>query len=592
MSADPPPVSTGLRRRFASPRPARYFRRPPARRGLFTGVILAFLLSFTAGGSVRAADPLQLIPKDISGVVRLQAPQKTSEDLGDFVDQIQPGMGGMVEAQVGLLGAVISNPALAGVDQTQDWYVAFSANTRTEPHVLMLIPTTNPQELKDAVGPRFNYAETQGWTAWSESPDLIERVNACLDDSSVSLAEEFDQRHDTLLSSGHLSLYVNIDGLKETYAAQLSGADQQLDQAIDMIASQVESAGTGVDMEHVWELYRDLGRGALQLVRDSSALTVTVSIEDEALQIEELLTVSQGSPSDTVFSGQPADDLSLLQSLPEGQTGYMAMHGMPELLLSWSSRMMTGMIPDEDVQQRMQKSLAIIGEAKSATIAMGGDILPEADAAMQYFAISRFDPASTVPDAIAALGDLLEYEVAGIRQSMKFERDAEEIDGHSVHLYQVDQEIPEGLDPLGVQQAINDRLYGEDGITQRIVYRGDTVLQTLGGGSDGMKQLINAPQWSDESLLAARKRFPERACFLVLADLPGFVINMGRLMVESGGLPLPVDADSLADLEVPRSYAGVSITVEPEQLHARTVVPVGTFQAVARIVAFAQQAAR
>ncbi len=392
------------------------------------------------------------------------------------------------------------------------------------------------------------------------------------------------------MNSGHISVFVNVTHLKTVYSEQLAAADDQLEQFIDMMASQVTAASPEVDIDYVLSMYRDLGTGILQTVRDSESLIVSISIEEDVLQIEELLTVEEGSSTDTLLSSQPVSDLQLLQSLPEGQTGYAATHMNPGPLFGWAETMLTGMIQDEDSREQLLKSLQIFRQAESATIAWGGGVFPDEDEAMRYFAVSRFQPASVMQDAIEVLGDELSYDIGGIHQSMILQRDVAEIDGHSVHRYQIDQELPPALDPLGIQRRINAKLYGQDEITQYLVFRDDTNLQTMGGGTDSMKQLMTADSWTDPGLLAARQRFPDQASLIVLGDLPEFIINMGRLMLESGALPIPIEAETLAGFEVPPSYAGFSVTAEPQHLHARTVIPVGTVQAFAKIAQFAQQA--
>lgn len=576
-----------------SRQPARSLQKSTGSQRRLTLHSLAVLLVLTPlfPLSAGAAEPLDRIPADVSAVIRLQAPETTIEDLTAFVNEVQPGAGAVIQFQRGLLGVAISNPTLAGVDQSQDWFIAIDARPAGEPDILLLIPSSDPAELQEAVGSGFQFAQANGWVAYSQSNRLIEQVRDCLDGTSKGFSSQLNDDGADLLNSGHLNLYVNVAELNETYADQLAAAEDQLDQAIDMIAAQVESTNPGVNIQYVWNMYRDIGRATLQTVRDSQSLTVTLSFTDRALRIEELLTVEQDSATGQFFTGQPASDVNLLQSLPEGQTGYMAMNGNPEPLLGWFRDMMTDMLQDEKVRERFLDSLTMIGKARSGTLVTGGGIAPDAEPALRSYSMTQTDPASVMHDAVDALGNDLEYDVGGIRQRLTLQRDAEQIDGQSIHLYRVEQDVPAELDPLGLQDQLYRRLYGPEGvITQRLTFQDDLTLQTMGGGSDAMRQLLSRSPWSDEQLLRARQQFPDQVNLIVLVDLPDFVISMGRLMVESGTLPLPVDASDLANLQVPRSYAGFSVTTEPTKLHARTVIPVETLQGFARMAEFAQQA--
>ena len=66
-----------------------------------------------------------LIPETAAAVVRIQAPEQITADLVEFINKVQPGFGGLAEAQLPMaFGQAIKNPQLAGVDQSKDWYVA------------------------------------------------------------------------------------------------------------------------------------------------------------------------------------------------------------------------------------------------------------------------------------------------------------------------------------------------------------------------------------------------------------------------------------------------------------------------------------
>ncbi len=158
------------------------------------------------------------------------------------------------------------------------------------------------------------------------------------------------------------------------------------------------------------------------------------------------------------------------------------------------------MLKEGEQKEKAVKSIALMRKAEFGTLAVGGDLLPDEDTALRYYALSEISPSSVVREAFQNLGTGLDYEIAGIRQKQTVEMDAETIEGQSVHIFRMEQTMPEGFDPTGMQKAINDKMYGPDGIVQRIVLKDNFVMQTMGGGSESMKRLMTAPGFLNQTV--------------------------------------------------------------------------------------------
>jgi len=65
--------------------------------------------------------------------MRVKAPQAAFGKLGDFAEVVQPGVGAVVKGNLAMLGLVISNPTLAGVDVEKDWWAIVFAEPRQQP---------------------------------------------------------------------------------------------------------------------------------------------------------------------------------------------------------------------------------------------------------------------------------------------------------------------------------------------------------------------------------------------------------------------------------------------------------------------------
>ena len=529
-----------------------------------------------------------LIPGNAAAVLRLQAPDQTIDDLANFVDKVQPGFGGLVRGQTTAIGTVISNPTLAGVDRSKDWYLILFADADRPPESVVLVPSTDAEALQEAVGANFHYAKNDSWVAYSKKAGLIEQVQTCFRGNLAPVSVHMDEHVRRELSSGHLTVFVNSDSLKKTYATQLAKAEDQLDELLEAMGAQIRAGNPALDMEYVMDIYGRFGRLVIQSVRDSKTAVVSVHVTDSAMQIEEILTVHENTQSDTFLKGQPASDMSRLKSVPQGLSGYWAMSGDPAPLMKWGGEMIEAAVTDEEVRKKLLKSLATMRDVRFGTIAAGGDITEDDDVAVRYFGLAEISPAAKVRDAFLEFGSVMEYEIAGIKQEMSFERDAEQIAGQSVDLYRFKQTIPPALDPTGLQAALNDRLYGADGMTQRLAFKDDLMLQTMGGGQDSMKQLLASGTWSDAKLLQARDRQHKEANALILVDVPNLTLKLAKLIIGTGSLPIPVQAEQLAPLKIASSYVGFSMVAESQRLSVRTTLPVETFQGFAQIAMFVQ----
>lgn len=554
---------------------------------LTLSTLLFLLISQSTTAQVA---PLEMIPASAAVVIRLQAPETTLNGVASFINKVQPGIGDLAKAQMlPALGRNLSNPTLAGIDQTQDWYVACFMDENRKPQSVMLIPTTDVAEVRKVMGTKFDFVEKDGWLACSTDDQCHARFESCVNGSVKSIAGSLDDRTKPMMMTGHLCIFVNAPVLKEAFAEELGSAEGRLEDLLQLMGNQIRLTNPQLDIGYVLDMYRDLGKVLLQGVRDSGSFAISVKVTDDALQIEQLLSVAADSKTDTFFQTQPVSDMQRLTSVPQGLAGYMAMHGNPDVVLDWSEQMMQNMFKDDEQKEQAAKSIALMRQAKFGTISAGGDLLPEADEAMRYFGVSEIGPTAVLLEAMQAFGTGMEYEIAGIVQKQTFEVDAEQIDGQSVGIYRLEQTMPAGLDPTGLQKALNDKLYGPDGIVQRIVMQDGLVLQTMGGDLESMQRLMASVQWSDSRLLAARARQHEEANLLILADVPNMVLKFAKLIIGTGMLPVPVQPEQLDGLEIAPSYAGFSMAVESQHLSTRTSIPVETFQGFAQIGMFVQQ---
>ena len=533
---------------------------------------------------------IDLIPETAAAVIRIQAPEQITADLVEFINKVQPGFGGLAEAQLpAAFGQAIKNPQLAGVDQSKDWYVALFIDESGQPQGVLVLPVTDSEEAKGAMEQTFDFVEHEDWLICSPEGLFFDEFEELKDGKLDSAASLLDEQLEAIVMKGHVTFAVNAVLLRETFADELNSADDRLEELIQTMGDQIKQASPSMDMEYVLDMYRDLGRTVLQAVNDSESYALSIEVTDDALKIDQLLTVGKESDTAAFFATQPVSDMPTLKSVPEGLMGYMGIHGNPDSLLTWSKSVVEKVIRNDEQKALTLKALESLTEAEFGTLSAGGDLLPEEDVAMRYFSVAEIAPAQLIRDMMKSLGNGVEYEVAGIEQQLTYEPNAEKIGDQTVDIYRLKQTIPDGLDPTGMQKKINEKLYGADGMVQRMLIKDDVMLQTMGGGLDAMKQLVESPEWQDETLLNARARQHEKANVIVLVDLPNSGYKFAKLIVGTGALPIPIQPEQIEGLELPASYSGFSLAMEENRLSTTTNISVESFQGFVLMAMYVQQ---
>ncbi|MHC4874876.1 MAG: hypothetical protein ACYTGL_00170 [Planctomycetota bacterium] len=552
-----------------------------------------------------AAGPLDLVPASAGVVVRLKNPNATIANIGNFANQVQPGLGFMVQGQASALGILISNPTLAGVDLKQDWHIAVFPVVNAEPAVVFIVPTTDAAALEAAVGDGFTFTSKDTWAAYSQDEAVIELVEELADGTGESVA--MDRRAAGVFDSGDISVYVNTTSLTETYKDKLAEADEQLDLFLEGLKAQVAGQQPGMDLGPIFDVYGDMARGLLQAVRDSESFSVGVGVTAEAITIEELLLVEADSGTDSALQVHKPGDLAILNRLPQDKLGYMALQMDLQTLMKWGLNLAskfaegTKNSDDENVKKIAEMIEKFSGmadklegiELGSAAWAFG---LKDTDSAiLEGYAISEANPAEKMREVTRSMTGLGQIELPGVKQEITVEAAAEKYGDLTADIVRVKQEYSEEADPLGIQKEMQKLMYGEDGMVQRIVIKDNHVIQTIGGTQDDMKTLLAAFDASASApttlsaVQKARQGLLEQANFVALIDLPSLAVKGLSVASKTGQLPIPVNLEGVDQVKVQPSFVGFSIGTEPQGVRMKTQISSATGRGIMAIVAFFQR---
>jgi len=556
-----------------------------------TGLAVAGLVAVSSL-TVQAAGPLDLIPDAASVVVRLKAPEGTITKVGNFANNVQPGLGFLVQGNAPALGVLISNPTLNSVDLKQDWFVAVFPVKGGEPAVVFLVSSTNVDAMKEAVGDSFTFASKDSWVAYSQDAAVMELVEECLDGGSKGVSSSIDARSSEVFDAGDLSVFVNVASLVETYADEIDAADEQVDGLIEGFAAQLP-ASPGMNLEPVVELYGKMGHSVLQGVKDSQAFTFALSVSNQALTFEELLLVRGDTGTDRFLKRHETADLAVLNRLPQDRLGYMALHMNLKSVMEWGMDFAGKVFgTDSDIATKMEKVKTEMKSVELGSLAMGFNLKDAESGVMEVWSLMEATPAEKLRALTRELGSAFKFELPGVKQEISLEKDAEKYGDLTVDVMTVTQEFDEEADPLGFQKKFQQVAYGENGMIQRITTKDGHVIQTQGGDEETMKAALAAfdstSGGADSATGKARARLLTNANVVGLIDLPNMAVRIVQIASRAEVLPIPLPEGALDNLKIAPSYIGFSAGTEAQGIRMKSEIPAKSIQGIMQLVNFFQ----
>jgi hypothetical protein len=559
----------------------------PARFAVIATLLIAAQVS---SARVFAEGPLDLVPGDAAIVIRLKSPESTIAKVGNFANQIQPGIGFIVQGQAPALGVAISNPTLGGVDLKNDWYVAAMPKKGGEPDVLFIVPATDTDAMQEAVGPGFTYAVKGDWVAYSLNPAATKKSQACIDGDAKSLV--LGRRAGSLFNENDISIFINIADLTGTYADELAKAEEELERGLEQFDE--SQAPPGVNAKALRDMIQTVGKTALQAVRDADAFAGGVSFGEDALTIDELLLVKAGSDSSKFLAANPAGELALLGKMPQNELGYVALDMDMNGMIKWGLGMaMSIMERNEDIAEQLDRVSKTLETVEFGSVVTSFGLNNEGDdGILRTVSVTEAKPASKLRDLTRELSQLGSLSTPGIKQEITIDADAETYGQYKADLVKVKQEISPEADPLGIQQQMMDLFYGKEGATQRVVSTDSLMIQTAGGGQATMKAALaglDGTAATSGPMVEARKMALGKSNLVAMVDLPNFLVQGAVAAGKSGMLPIPLPTEEIAKIKIPASYLVISVGTEPDGLRAKTALPIKMFKGFMEIQKFVQQ---
>jgi len=594
------------------------------RRLVFSAVIVAFAVYSEPVLAIDGA--LNAIPKSAGVVIRLKRPSVTLKKLSAVAKNIDESYELLMSSVPTLILSMIGNPNAEGIDDKRgDLYVIVFPDDESGTSVVFGVPAAKPEEVEDAVRGDFTFIRsgryvfyTQSDAAADEIQNQVDAIGEGGDNNAGSLLDAIDRRSRPIFDGGDVSVFINVRGLTERYDEKIDDAVDEINVMLDdleNIAPKVE----GFDMGPVYEAYARLIQSLIGGVKDVESVTTGITFNTRGIDIEKQVSVTIDSDIDKYLNTHKTAKLELVDRLPADQLAYAAMHVDVAALTAWGMKFSMAMIADEERKQQLQSYAEAFENITIGENAFSFDLGDPETGLMQTTTISEVDPVADYRDlmrenweSIVNLGaGGTPGASAGLSLETEFQAEAETIDGHPTDVMTMRMKIDESADPSGQQQQMFDRMYGPEGMSQRMVYLDDRVVLTSGGGRERMEKALesldstSSKKSSGSSAIAkARKSFDQDANLLAFADLAGLFVGMIETMdkmMKGARVPdqsedqgedesedvqrpapmsfLPFDVRAIKRLRLNRSYAGFSIAVQSGGVYVKAKIPTDQLKA-------------
>lgn len=543
---------------------------------------LAGVLAIVFGISAQADDsPLSQVSKDADVVVRIRAFDTTVENLAALTNEVQPGAGDLVSQNATMFGLVLSNPTLAGVDRTKDFYLMLFARPEGEPKALFVIPTTDGPALQKGLPENYESQVRESWVFYATKEHGVPEAVTEADSLGAALARSESLE---VLDDADIGVYVNAKHLKQVYADKIQAGREKFEQQMQKGVRGVENAAGTLQ---ILKLEADC---AFQLLEDTRSIAIGIGVSKEGVEFSDYFDFEEGSPVAAFLEKHPTSKFDALSKLGEGFPVYVGLSADFHSLADMSRPLIDAIYTDPKVQEGFKAYLATL-EQTPMTSAVGSFDL--ASGGIGLFRTSAFFESKASAELLEALRKLAasmkSVTMNGVTSETAYEPEAETIGTRKVDVMTVKQQVDPKQQGAAILTMVSGVMFGPNGFQSRTTALADGLLQTQGGGKAAMEAALKAYDAKANSLTGVREEQVEEAHALLLLDLPGLVSNGLLAATSIPGIPLPIKKEAVEELQITRSYLTVSAVGEKHALRIECNVPAEQLRGVMKLVGLFQQ---
>ena len=503
-------------------------------------------------------DAVDLIPAEAGVVVRVADPDSAFTHIEDFVGNAAPQYAGFVRQGRALLGVAIQNPTLSGINLKEPWYVVMLPNADAKPDTVFLLPVANAQAAEESIGPNFTSKVLGTYLAYGASADAVGMFGG-----ATNVSKSLPPGTTDLAGASDVTVFVNLPRLRTVYGDSITDGLDQLQERMEEQAGSPEAAA---GQKQFLALLK-------HLVNESTGFTMGLSADADKLTMTQLLNVKPGSDTAAVLATQKPAKFDVLNKLPEGLDGYLAGEGDFAPLADGLAQISAASIGGADAAKDLMTTLAKAGMTGSAggfKLGGGGEPLLSGVQVTKAKDVAKFKTATqdyfTKADGV---------EQNGVKTNIK-KTGTVDVGGVEMTVYTTSMEAV-GSNPEAQQGVqVFDMMFG-GALEQKVGYTSNAMIQILSGDEAFAKEVVahynGNSGHTNEPLEAARKLVPTSGNLFGAIDLAKTIQAGLAAAIESGQVPIPLDAAVVRGVDVPSTYAAFVTTVDGATLKTEAVLP-------------------
>lgn len=554
---------------------------------------LALVTTCLWGLAAQAAEtPISAFPKDTGVIVRLKNPQKTLQKAGDLAVKVDRKEGMKVQLGTPMLGSLISNPSLKGVDVNSDWWLGVFPVENADPGVVFCIPATDADAMQQSVMGDYQFQKFEKWVIYTEHEATAAKLKEHLAAKGDSISTLLDKPSTALWDEGDLSVFLNVPQLLKVYRGPFDQGVEQANTFIEQFPAMVPPQQGGVDMKAIADMYASLFQGLVQAVKDAEGCTAALAISDDGISLSEYAAFSADSATAKRLASHKPSALEMLNQLPANRLAYGAAEIDMGAVVRWGMKFSLQMFAEGDTEKetQMKKLMAEYEKIEFQAMAMAFGLGNPKQGAVRMATIMEVDQPEKVRKLSEEVSKIMsEYNVGGMKMKMTYKPAAETYGDLKADVTRVKYKIDPQQNPFHqMQSKMNEILYGPEGMVTRTIYLKDRMVQSIGGGKAEAQAILDALDGKNAvggqaSYQAARKQLLPQANIIGLLDLPAAIAGGMELAIQSG-TAVPFTENDAKTIRGESSFLGFSVATEKNGLRAKTIVPLKQMQGVARFV--------
>ncbi|MBD3304935.1 DUF3352 domain-containing protein [candidate division KSB3 bacterium] len=478
----------------------------------FTSHIIVLLAVAVMLGGIGTPGYAQSPAADVFGVVTISNPQELIPSIGQFIDQFQPGMGGMVNPMM-VGNMVFKNPNWTGMDMAGEYkIVVLNPMKYAQAPFAVVVPLTNQDEYLGAISQSLTAGEEAdgiytfmqpnqknlfmgfagGQGIMSENTDVASQVKALVEAESPVLAQ-------TPAVKGQIAAFIDLDKILTAVRPMIDMFKQQF---LTELESEMPQEGEGEAPAAMKNMLQAEIEMTLALIDQIQKLQLGVSLEPEGLRLSKAVFAMSGSPMEAFMAAQTPQAPPMLGLIPADSgmimTGTMELteafiEGYPSFMES-----MAGVAKDPETAQQVTSWAQQAFELFDGDFAFGALSSTGQTLITEVFTISDTAKAKQLFEQYPQMFQLMTgmYEELGLDMSMTL-TDTVEVSGGEILNYAFDMDFAEMIpDPEG--QEVFQSIFG-DQVSLPVGFIDNYSVIAIGGDARAQVEAMMAAIESGET---------------------------------------------------------------------------------------------